>query len=394
MGRPEEFDTVRKETAPDAITASRLPFATVEAGSDEANQASDGISQTRTGLPLQPPLTALVGIAILILLPGALDHLVPGFPAINEMQPHIFWLPVLLLTLQYGSVSGLLAAGAAVAVSSLLEWPGQGIGESHLGYLLRISLQPVLWIATAVILGHLRLRQIEREQALDRSVVRLTRQRATLAAHVRGLRERCDRLERFIATRHEPDAGISATPLAPEAPATETADARGDTARLPIRRRLPHLATASSQCGGAIWLLDDEQLCEHVEIGRTIDLAAPPPKSFPAIMATGSLAERQAVLGLIARHFDPAFLPTLRIALASPEPLIRTQAAAIASRLGSRMRRQLHDQIATADHALADPVDALRLQRTATRVQARRPTARIRRLPRSAATTSRSRRGP
>jgi len=161
-----------------------------------------------TGLPVLPPVAALVEIAVFVILPGLLDYAVPGFPTLNETQPHFYWLPVLLLTLQYGSPSGLLAAGVAIVISSFLGWPEQEIGENHFSYLLRIWLQPVLWIATAVVLGQFRLRQIEAKQALERSVTLLAEQRAELAVHAQRLRDRCDRLERLIATRHE--AGGSA----------------------------------------------------------------------------------------------------------------------------------------------------------------------------------------
>ena len=159
------------------------------------------------GLPVLPPLTAVIEILLLVVVPGLLDLLVPSFPSLNETQPHFFWLPVLLLTLQYGSASGLLAAGSAILLSSFLGWPEQEIGENHFSYLLRIWLQPVLWIATAVVLGQLRQRQIERKDALGRAVVDLANQRHAIAEHAKNLRQRCDRLERVIAVRHAPDAG-------------------------------------------------------------------------------------------------------------------------------------------------------------------------------------------
>ncbi|MGE0699343.1 MAG: GAF domain-containing protein [Hyphomicrobiaceae bacterium] len=164
-----------------------------------------GPAEAPSGLPVLPPLAAVIEILVLVVVPGLLDYLVPAFPTLNDTQPHFFWLPVLLLTLQYGSASGLLAAGSAILLASLLGWPEQEIGENHFSYLLRIWLQPVLWIATAVILGQLRLRQIERKQALGRAVAELTGQRQAIAEHAQHLRERCDRLERVIASRRQPD---------------------------------------------------------------------------------------------------------------------------------------------------------------------------------------------
>ena len=81
------------------------------------------------------------------------------------------------------------------------------------------------------------------------------------------------------------------------------------------------------------------QLCDMVAIGRSVDLGGPPPASFGAVMASGSLADRQALLGLIARNFDIEYLPALKIALRSPEPVIRVQAAAVATKVQHALGR-------------------------------------------------------
>ena len=75
------------------------------------------------------------------------------------------------------------------------------------------------------------------------------------------------------------------------------------------------------------------RLSDHVAIGRSLDLGAPAPAPFAALLEGGSVAEKQAILGLIARRFHPDYLPALKIALISPEPVIRVQAAAVAARV-------------------------------------------------------------
>lgn len=156
---------------------------------------------TRPGLPVLPPFTALIEIALFIVLPAALDYFVPAFPSLSGLQPHPFWLPVLLLSLQYGTVSGLLAAGCAIAASSILGLPDQEIGEDHFTYLLRVWSQPMLWLVAAIILGQFRMRQIERKQELARKVAELSMQRTAIADYATNLRERCERLEREIVGR-------------------------------------------------------------------------------------------------------------------------------------------------------------------------------------------------
>ena len=58
--------------------------------------------------------------------------------------------------------------------------------------------------------------------------------------------------------------------------------------------------------------------------------------SFRDTMSTGSIENKQALLGLIARRFSPAFAPALRQALNDPVPAIRVQAAAATAAIESK----------------------------------------------------------
>ena len=85
------------------------------------------------------------------------------------------------------------------------------------------------------------------------------------------------------------------------------------------------------------------QMSDMVSIGRAVNLTGGPPGSFARVMTQGSLADRQALLGHVARHFDVAYLPALKIALTNPEPVIRVQAAAVATRVQTELSRIIAD---------------------------------------------------
>ena len=89
------------------------------------------------------------------------------------------------------------------------------------------------------------------------------------------------------------------------------------------------------------------RLCDDVSSGRHVGLDTPLPSSFVAVLERGSLANRQAALGMMARHIRPEYLPALNAALKSPEPLIRVQAAAVATKIRPELR-------ALVDKAVAD----------------------------------------
>jgi hypothetical protein len=89
------------------------------------------------------------------------------------------------------------------------------------------------------------------------------------------------------------------------------------------------------------------RLCDDVTSGRHVGLTTPPPASFVAVLERGTLAERQAALGLMARHIHPAYLAALKSALQSSEPVIRVQAAAVATKIRPELR-------ALVDKAVSD----------------------------------------
>jgi hypothetical protein len=100
------------------------------------------------------------------------------------------------------------------------------------------------------------------------------------------------------------------------------------------------------------------QLCDMVAIGRSVDLHGPLPARFSAVMSHGNLVEKQALLGLIARSFDVEYLPALKIALKSPEPVIRVQAAAVATKVQQALHLRVKSWAERAQEEIG-PITAL-----------------------------------
>lgn len=153
------------------------------------------------GLRILPPFSAVAELAAIVTLLLIVDWIWPALD-INNIQPSPYWLPVLMLTLQYGTASGTLAVVVAIiAYFSFVTLPEQGVGENEFAYRLRILSQPILWIATAVVLGQFRMVQIAAKRELRQRLAELKTQRDTLADYASRLRARCDALERDIAAR-------------------------------------------------------------------------------------------------------------------------------------------------------------------------------------------------
>jgi polysaccharide biosynthesis protein PelD len=155
-------------------------------------------------LPVLPPRFALVELFIF----GAIilaEFQVAAFPNLTTLNPHPYWIAVLLLSLQYGTVSGLLAAILAIGGTLLIGMPEAEIGESYFNYLVRVWTQPVLWIVVALLLGSFRMRQIEERDALQRQVDDSTARSAALSGYSRQLKSRVEGLERQISVASTPE---------------------------------------------------------------------------------------------------------------------------------------------------------------------------------------------
>ncbi|MEQ1710693.1 MAG: hypothetical protein ABL908_04755 [Hyphomicrobium sp.] len=203
-----------------------------------------------------PPRNAVLELALIVLAIVAIDWLLPD-QGLSDVGPSPYWLPVLLMSLHYGTVSGLLAAGVGIAMTMLPGVPEQGVGENHFAYLLRIWAQPILWIAVAVLLGQFRIRQISAKRELVRQVRELSAQRQALADYATNLRQRCEAVEREIAGRDH-------------APTIELLAALSDLGRADVDlggalARLLGLAAPGAEA--SVFLVDGPWLRKHADSG-------------------------------------------------------------------------------------------------------------------------------
>lgn len=157
-------------------------------------------------LPVLPPAGAFAELAVLLGIIHLINFIAPDIDVLN-LEPSPYWLPILLLSLQYGTVAGLLAAGAATLAYVMNGLPEQNIDEHHFAYLLRVWSLPILWIGVSLVLGQFRMRQIELKQQLQAGLNQRTREAKALTGYVGELEQRCRELERLITAQGPPGGG-------------------------------------------------------------------------------------------------------------------------------------------------------------------------------------------
>ncbi|MGJ4949687.1 hypothetical protein [Bradyrhizobium sp. HKCCYLS20291] len=124
---------------------------------------------------------------------------IPGLP-----QP--YWIPVLLISSQYGVFGATIAASAA-SLLYLLELPAGSAAQDLYVYASAAALQPTLWLTTALVLGGLRSLQIHQASELANELSLFEQRANDLADGLENALKEITALERRIAT----DAATVAT---------------------------------------------------------------------------------------------------------------------------------------------------------------------------------------
>jgi len=119
----------------------------------------------------------------------AIDLLLLDGSRFRDLAPHPFWIVVLLVTVQYGTKEGLVAAAAASAALLLGNVPEQRISQDAYQYVFSIVRAPFLWFTAAVVLGEIRMRHVGERAELRGALAQTERRAETLA-------EACTRLTR------------------------------------------------------------------------------------------------------------------------------------------------------------------------------------------------------
>lgn len=122
-----------------------------------------------------------------------------GGTRFDGVQPHPFWVPVLLLAVQYGTGEGVLAAIEATLALRLGNMPEQLISQDFYQYLYAVSREPILWLVASVLFGELRMRQLHEREELRAGLALARRESDAIARSYRQLKTVKESLESRVA---------------------------------------------------------------------------------------------------------------------------------------------------------------------------------------------------
>lgn len=144
-------------------------------------------------------VTALVEMAIFFAIALVLDRYVFEGDRFRDVAPHPFWAVVVLISLQYGTNEGLLAAVASSAALLAGNVPPQPLTLDLFAYLFDLSKTPLMWAATGLVVGELRSRQLRERAELRKHLAESENQAQMITAAFEGVSAAKDELEARIA---------------------------------------------------------------------------------------------------------------------------------------------------------------------------------------------------
>lgn len=128
---------------------------------------TNSVDQPRIlGIRVSALVEMLIGLVVLTLI----DAFAFSGDRFWDVNPHPFWIVVLIIAAQYGTAEGIVAAIAATLFYLVGNIPAQAEGMSHYDWLFSISINPILWLVGGWILGELRQRHIRERNLLAREV--------------------------------------------------------------------------------------------------------------------------------------------------------------------------------------------------------------------------------
>lgn len=165
------------------------------AAKGEAAKAEDQAPREIFGLRA----TALIEMAIFFAVALGLDVLVFDGDRFREVAPHPFWALVILVSLQYGTNEGLLAAIFSSAALLLGNIPPQPLALDLFAYLFELSKTPLMWAATGLVVGELRSRHLRERTELRERLAEAETQAQVITLAYESMSAAKDELEARIA---------------------------------------------------------------------------------------------------------------------------------------------------------------------------------------------------
>ncbi len=144
-------------------------------------------------------ISAFIETGLFLLVALLLDAFFGGGDRYWGIEPHPFWIIVILMAVQYGVPEGILAVAASTLALLLGNMPEQRYDQIMYDYIYEVSINPLMWVVAAVIVGILRERHIRERDELRQNLENAQEREEKIAESYEWVRELKQKLELRVA---------------------------------------------------------------------------------------------------------------------------------------------------------------------------------------------------
>ncbi|MBM4343990.1 MAG: bZIP transcription factor [Deltaproteobacteria bacterium] len=145
------------------------------------------------------PRTAATEIVVFFGAALVVDAVLLDGARFAGIDPHPFWLFVLVVAAFYGTSAGVFAAVLGTLLAFLGNLPQRNPLDNESVYLLAVIGKPALWLGSAVVIGEIRTRRERVCEGHRQRAEELQAQNEVLSAANAELETSCDRLRKAAA---------------------------------------------------------------------------------------------------------------------------------------------------------------------------------------------------
>lgn len=144
------------------------------------------------GLRLSAIIEMILGLGLLILV----DQFLGAGNGFTSVQPHPFWIVIVLIAAQYGVNEGVGATVlASLAYLLFAEWPMRDSEQGMFDYYYVLLLNPILWLVGSLVIGAIAERHLRKIVHLNKSIEDSHQREDTISESYSFVKSRKENLE-------------------------------------------------------------------------------------------------------------------------------------------------------------------------------------------------------
>lgn len=147
-------------------------------------------------------VSALVEILMFIGVVILFDYFFGKGDRYFDVSPHPFSIIVLLVTVQYGTMEGIVAA--LFSTIALYAWnvPPQKVGQTLFDYQFSLALMPLIWFISSFVLGEVRMRHTHEKRSLLKKLEQSHKQLDAISEEYEALKKTKENMESHLVSQH------------------------------------------------------------------------------------------------------------------------------------------------------------------------------------------------